>query len=61
MEEQGTSVEEKVSLEHFAELAGFPLELVKKELFADSDPQDEICMSELRAFMLKYLDNTMID
>lgn len=53
----------KVNLSEFASMVGFPVELIKKELFesgnASNKEQDQISMDELRQVMLKYLDNTM--
>lgn len=61
MEEQGKKLDEMVSLAKFAEMAGFPIELVKRELFEGANCSDEISVTELRGFMLKYLDKTMIE
>ena len=61
MEEQRNKLDEKVSLEQFAEMAGFPVELVKRELLAGEQSVDEISVEALRGFMLKYLDKTMLD
>jgi hypothetical protein len=53
----------KVNLSEFASMVGFPVELIKKELFESGDSskkeQDQISMDELRQVMLKYLDSTM--
>lgn len=61
MDEQGTKLEERVNLAQFAEMAGFPVELVKKELLGADSNEDEITMAALRGFMLKYLDKAMIE
>lgn len=61
MEEQGSNLDQRVNLEQFAEMAGFPVELVKKELLGSNQSADEISMEELRSFMLKYLDKAMIE
>ena len=61
MEEQGNRLDDKVSLEQFAEMAGFPVELVKQELLDGVDSDDQISVEALREFMLKYLDKTMMD
>ena len=51
---------EKVDLDQFASMVGFPVELIKKELFESAEAEtDEITMDQLRAVMLKYLDKTM--
>ena len=51
--------EEKVNLSNFAELAGFPVELIKNELLVDKN-QDDINLDDLREAMLKYLNKTML-
>ncbi len=51
--------EEKVNLSNFAELAGFPVELIKNELLVDKN-QDDINLDDLREAMLKYLNKTMM-
>ncbi len=52
-----------VNLNEFASMVGFPVELIKKELFESGSSEDknkeEISMGELSEIMLKYLDNTM--
>lgn len=50
-----------VDIENFAELVGFPSELIKKELFNNKENDNAITMDELRAAMLKYLDKAMIN
>lgn len=52
---------EKVDLEAFANMAGFPVELVRKELFQDSSNEDEISLADLRKAMLAYIDSTMLE
>jgi hypothetical protein len=52
-----------VNLNEFASMVGFPVELIKKELFESGSSKDknqeDISMDELRQVMLKYLDKTM--
>ncbi len=52
---------EMVDLDSFAEIAGFPVELIKKELFNQKDCGNEVAMADLRQAMLNYLDHTMFD
>lgn len=52
---------EQVDLNSLAELVGFPVELVKKELFNDKDFDGEVDLGTLRAAMIKYLDATMLE
>ena len=51
---------ENVDLDTFAEMVGFPSELIKKELFDSNIDQNNVTMDQLRTAMLKYLDSTMI-
>ena len=55
-----TNKDDKVNLERFAELTGFPLELIRKELFSTKETSGEISLEELRGAMLAYLDSTML-
>lgn len=59
MGQQEQDSEQMVNLADFATMAGFPLELVKKELFEKHESSDQVSMSRLREFMIKYLDKTM--
>lgn len=52
-----TSDDQLVDLNEFASLAGFPVELIKKELVLSDDNDQKISMAELREAMLKYLDH----
>ncbi len=50
-----------VDLNSFAEMAGFPLELINKELFNGNGPDGEVSLEDLRKAMISYLDSTMMD
>lgn len=52
---------QQVDINSFAEMVGFPAELIKKELFQSNINQDQITIDELRAAMLKYIDSAMIN
>ena len=55
---------EKVDLNTFAAMAGFPTDLVKKELFEDDkavESNDEISLEALRDAMVNYLNQTFLD
>ncbi|MDH5414613.1 MAG: hypothetical protein OEW87_10785 [Flavobacteriaceae bacterium] len=52
---------QKIDLNSFAEMAGFPVELVAKELFDGKTPTDGISLEQLREAMLGYLDSTMLE
>lgn len=56
----GTEMREgKVSLQQLAQLTGFPVELIKTEIFkGESEPQ--VSLEELRSAMLSYIDSTML-
>ena len=49
----------KVSLEVLAKMTGFPVELIKEEIFK-GEGKGEVSMDELRAAMLSYIDSTML-
>ena len=51
---------EKVSLRDFADLVGFPEELIRKELLVDSNI-NELELGDLREAMLGYLNKTMLE
>jgi hypothetical protein len=55
-----TNENQKVDLKAFAEMTGFPVELIKKELLEDENT-DELSLEELRAAMVSYLDSTMME
>ena len=50
------------TLADFAEMAGFPVELVKKELFLDEHFKDDepLPLPVLRQAMVSYLNKSMI-
>ncbi|MBT4793145.1 MAG: hypothetical protein HON90_16350 [Halobacteriovoraceae bacterium] len=50
-----------IDLDQFAQMSGFPVELIKKELFKNREDTENISLSELRKAMLTYLDVTMFD
>jgi hypothetical protein len=49
----------KVSLEALAKMTGFPVEMIKEELFKGQSDQ-EVSMDDLRNAMLTYIDSTML-
>jgi hypothetical protein len=48
-----------VSLEVLAKMTGFPLELIKEEIFNGED-HTEVSLEELRSAMLSYIDSTIL-
>jgi hypothetical protein len=49
----------KVSLEVLAKMTGFPVEVIKEEIFK-GESSDQISLESLRAAMLSYIDSTML-
>lgn len=49
----------KVSLETLAKMTGFPVELIKEEIFP-GESTDQVSLEELRSAMLSYIDSTML-
>jgi hypothetical protein len=49
----------KVSLEALAKMTGFPVEMIKEEIFSGKTP-DEVSLEDLRSAMLSYIDSTML-
>jgi hypothetical protein len=49
----------KVSLEVLAKMTGFPVELIKEEIFKGDDT-DQVSLDDLRSAMLSYIDSTML-
>lgn len=49
----------KVSIEALAKMTGFPVEMIKEEIFKGQDGQ-EVSLDELRSAMLSYIDSTML-
>lgn len=60
-EDTKNELKQNVDLREFALMAGFPIELIRKELFEnDVSEKDEVSLDELRAAMLNYLDSAML-
>lgn len=55
----GTEKNGKVSLEVLAKMTGFPVELIKEEIFK-GEATDQVSLEDLRAAMLSYIDSTML-
>jgi hypothetical protein len=49
----------KVSLEVLAKMTGFPVELIKEEIFK-GESTDQVSLDDLRTAMLSYIDSTML-
>ncbi len=50
----------KISLEVLAKMTGFPIEMIKEEIFQGKETQEEVSLDELRSAMLSYIDSTML-
>lgn len=56
------SKDEIVSLKSLSDLTGFPIEMIKKELFDGSEiKENDMSLEELRLAMMSYIDKTMLD
>lgn len=49
---------EKVSLETLSKLTGFPVEMIKDEVF--NGEMGDVSLDELRSAMLSYIDSSMM-
>ena len=55
----GTEKNGKISLEALAKMTGFPIEMIKEEIFKGQNDQ-EVSLDDLRTAMLSYIDSTML-
>jgi hypothetical protein len=55
----GSEKNGKVSLEVLAKMTGFPVELIKEEIFK-GESTDQVSLEDLRSAMLSYIDSTML-
>lgn len=53
--------EQVVNLESLASLTGFPIEMIKKELFHNEDVTQGVSLNRLRDAMADYIDATMLE
>ncbi len=49
----------KISIEALAKMTGFPVEMIKEEIFKGQEGQ-EVSLDDLRTAMLSYIDSTMM-
>lgn len=49
----------KISLEALAKMTGFPVEMIKEEIFKGQSDSD-VSLDDLRTAMLSYIDSTML-
>lgn len=57
----GTEDSGKVSLEVLAKMTGFPVEMIKEEIFRGQGSDQEISLEDLRTAMLSYIDSAMLN
>lgn len=55
----GSEKNGKISLEALAKMTGFPIEMIKEEIFKGQNDQD-VSLDDLRTAMLSYIDSTML-
>ena len=51
--------DKKISLEMLAKMTGFPVEMIKDEIFHGKGSED-ISLEDLRAAMLTYIDSSIL-
>jgi site-specific DNA-adenine methylase len=62
LDDRAKEKQEMVTLKSLSDLTGFPVKMIKEELFSESDLQSEsITLEQLRTAMMSYLDETMLD
>jgi hypothetical protein len=49
-----------VDLGSLSDLTGFPVELIKKELFEQNDASTKMSLDDLRKAMISYIDEAML-
>ncbi len=54
-----TETNGKISLEALAKMTGFPVEMIKEEIFKGQGDA-EVSLEDLRSAMLTYIDSTML-
>lgn len=55
-----TEETDAVTLQSLSDLTGFPVEMIKSELFAGVENVDSIQLKDLRSAMMSYIDETML-
>lgn len=61
LENKNIGNEDKVSLENLSKLVGLPATIISNELFSGEPPKNDINIEDLRAKMIKYLNETMLN
>jgi hypothetical protein len=55
----GHAEKSRISLETLSKMTGFPVEMIKDEIFQGKGSED-ISLEELRSAMLTYIDSTIL-
>lgn len=55
----GHAEKNRISLETLSKMTGFPVEMIKDEIFQGKGSED-ISLEDLRAAMLTYIDSTIL-
>lgn len=55
----GLAETSRISLETLSKMTGFPVEMIKDEIFQGKGSED-ISLEELRSAMLTYIDSTIL-
>ncbi|MBC76442.1 MAG: hypothetical protein CME64_10545 [Halobacteriovoraceae bacterium] len=61
MLEKTNQDQELISLESLATLTGFPVKMIKEELFSSEVADEKVSLDELRKAMVSYIDATMLE
>jgi hypothetical protein len=59
LDKSSESTSGKISVEALAKMTGFPVEMIKEEIFQGKNDQ-EVSLDDLRSAMLAYIDSTMM-
>lgn len=62
LESEAKEKQEMVTLKSLSDLTGFPVKMIKEELFSDAQLNEEtVSLDDLRKAMVTYLDQTMLE
>lgn len=62
LESEAKEKQEMVTLKSLSDLTGFPVKMIKEELFNDAQLNEEtVSLDDLRKAMVTYLDQTMLE
>ncbi len=62
LESEAKEKQEMVTLKSLSDLTGFPVKMIKEELFNEKQLNEEtVSLDDLRKAMVSYLDQTMLE